>query len=142
MSSLEMVDYINSTRKAGATELLHFNFLQKVPKVLGGAGALKLKGSYQNAQKFLGIYSDTMNRTQQLYNFPKRESMLMQMSYELQAQVFDAWEATEAVLSKKPAVALLPNFDDPIAASRYTLYSLLLIQEMVYNPILMGRNWY
>ena len=35
MSSLEMVDYINSTRKEGEAELLHKNFLAKVPQVLG-----------------------------------------------------------------------------------------------------------
>ena len=35
MTSLEMVDFINSQRGDGEPELTHANFLAKVPKVLG-----------------------------------------------------------------------------------------------------------
>ena len=83
MSSLEMVSYINSTRKPGAALVPHSDFLKKVPQVLGG-----------DAGNFSSIYFDSMNRQKPCYNFPKREAMLMAMSYsyELQAQIFDAWE--------------------------------------------------
>lgn len=83
MSSLEMVEFINSTRKEGEAELRHDHFMAKVPKVLGKA-----------APKFLGTAFYEVNgarRERQIYNFPKREACLMAMSYsyELQARVFD-----------------------------------------------------
>lgn len=106
MSSLEMVEYINSTREVGAAELRHDHFMVKVQKVLGF-----------DAPKFLGTQTYGNNIKRQVFNFPKREAMLMAMSYsyELQAQIFDAWQDAEEAL-KKP-VALIPNFDDPIAAA-------------------------
>ncbi|CAM3481004.1 hypothetical protein [Polaromonas hydrogenivorans] len=73
MSSLEMVSYINSTRKPGAALLPHNDFMKKVPKVLG-----------EDAPKFLGTSFYQGNGSAQLsrtiYNFPKREAMLMAMS--------------------------------------------------------------
>ena len=36
MTSLELVDFINSQRKEGEPETSHANFLAKVPKVLDG----------------------------------------------------------------------------------------------------------
>jgi hypothetical protein len=92
MSSLDMVSYINSTREPYAAELRHDSFMAKVPSVLG----------VETAPKFIGLvlYSsgNGAQRQQQIYNFPKREAMLMAMSYsyKLQAKVFDAWEAAEA----------------------------------------------
>lgn len=43
MSSLEMVEFINSQRKEGGPELRHDNFMAKVPKVLGEGGVLKFQ---------------------------------------------------------------------------------------------------
>ena len=110
MSSLEMVSYINSTRKAGEAEVRHADFLSKVPRVLNGV-----------ERNFSSYYTASNGKQNPMYNFPKREAMLMAMSYsyELQAQVFDAWETAEAALIKtvvKP-VALIPNFDNPIEAA-------------------------
>lgn len=86
MSSLDMVAYINATRKPGEAELLHFNFLQKVPTVL------------KDAFKFQAIFKDSYGRSQPMYNFPRREATFMAMSYsyELQQTVYDAWQAAEA----------------------------------------------
>lgn len=102
MTSLEMVDYINSERKekalqAGAAfpskghaELRHDHFMDKVPEVLGEA-----------APKFLGTDFYTNGTGAQVerkvYTFPKREACLMAMSYsyELQAKVFDKMTALE-----------------------------------------------
>jgi hypothetical protein len=97
MTSLEMVDYINSDRKAKAeaeglafpckkyTRLQHKNFMTKVPKVLGDEASAKFlaKDEYSIANGATAV--------RDIYRFPKREACLMAMSYsyELQAQVFD-----------------------------------------------------
>ena len=47
MTSLELVDFINSTRKKGESELRHDHFMAKVPKVLGEA-APKFRDSCPN----------------------------------------------------------------------------------------------
>lgn len=87
MSSLEMVSYINSTRKAGEGELTPANFTVKVQKVLGS-----LAPSFEGTSFYVNGAGNKVSRN--IYNFPKREAMLMAMSYsyELQAQIFDAWE--------------------------------------------------
>lgn len=96
MSSLEMVDYINTERQAKAEEegmsfpckkyrkLRHDSFMAKVPKVLGE----------NQSPKFFGDYIDGKGRAQSCYHFPKREACLMAMSYsyELQAKVYDYME--------------------------------------------------
>lgn len=97
MSSLEMVEYINSTRAEGEAKLAHSDFLKKVPMVLG-----------EDAGKFSRIYQDSMNRSKPCYHLPKREACLMAMSYsyELQARVFDHMTALEAKLSTTTPTAL------------------------------------
>ena len=102
MVSLELVDYINDSRKFDEkpVQLRHADFMAKVPKVLGG----------ELSEKFRSVYTDTTGRTLPCYRFPKREACLMAMSYsyELQAQIFDRMTAMEEAL-KKPAL----NLDDP-----------------------------
>lgn len=87
MTSLELVDFINSQRTEGESELRHDNFMAKVPKVLGEEAALNLKDSYLGKD----------GTTRPCYRFPKREACLMAMSYsyELQAKVFDRMTALE-----------------------------------------------
>lgn len=120
MSSLEMVDFINSTREEGQSELRHDNFMAKVPSVLGEKAA----------PKFLGTAFYEVNgakRERAIYNFPKREAMLMAMSCstKLQAKVYDHMEKLEAQLkalsapiseAAKEASALL-GFAEAIASS-------------------------
>lgn len=94
MSSLEMVDYINSEREQKAKvegldfpckkyrKLRHADFTKKVPKVLGEGYAKYFEHPFvneQNGEKYPG------------FKFPKREACLMAMSYsyELQAQIYD-----------------------------------------------------
>lgn len=95
MSSLELVDYINESRKLDEkpVQLRHADFIAKVPKVLGG----------ELSEKFRSVYTDTTGRTLPCYRFPKREACLMAMSYsyELQAQVFDRMTAMEEALKAK-----------------------------------------
>ena len=102
MVSLELVDYINDSRKFDEkpVQLRHADFMAKVPKVLGG----------ELSEKFRSVYTDTTGRTLPCYRFPKREACLMAMSYsyELQAQIFDRMTAMEEAL-KKPVL----NLDDP-----------------------------
>jgi phage antirepressor YoqD-like protein len=97
MSSLEMVDYINSQRGDGEAELRHDNFMAKVPQVLGVF-----------APKFLGTQTYGNNNTRAVYNFPKREACLMAMSYsyDLQAKVYDRMTALEADKAFKPPTTL------------------------------------
>jgi len=99
MSSLELVKFINASRKPGEGVLTHDNFLKKVSVVLGG-----------DAVKFNGIYQDSMNRSRPCFRFPKREACLMAMSYsyELQAKVFDRMTALEEQ-EKAPALFVLPQ---------------------------------
>jgi phage antirepressor YoqD-like protein len=91
MSSLEMVEYINTTRSVGSAQLAHSDFLKKVPQVLGEVVA----------GKFSSYYTASNGKQNPCYNFPKREACLMAMSYsyELQAQVFDKMTALEAALA-------------------------------------------
>lgn len=110
MSSLDLVDFINESRKFDAKPVLlrHDHFMAKVIQVLG----------IKDAPKFRGTYQDSLNRTKPCYYLPKREACLMAMSYsyELQAQVFDRMTAMEEAL-KRPA-PLLPDFTNPAEAAR------------------------
>lgn len=102
MTSLELVEYINSVRKEdalaagvpfpskGFAKLEHSDFMKKVPEVLGSCAG-KFSGTYQVAGPKGG------SRPAPLYTFPKREACLMAMSYsyELQAKVYDKMTALE-----------------------------------------------
>lgn len=89
MSSIEMVEFINSQRKEGEAELRHDNFMAKVPKVLGEEDALILKG----------IYKDAYGRDKPCYRLPKREACLNGRGYvetiaEMTCGAFSANELT------------------------------------------------
>jgi hypothetical protein len=86
MSSLELVQFINSQREPDESELLHKNFMAKVE---GHPGI--------HSAKFLAQYKDSTGRTLKCYALPKREACLMAMSYsyELQIRVFDRMTALE-----------------------------------------------
>ncbi|SFY31287.1 phage antirepressor KilAC domain-containing protein [Azotobacter vinelandii] len=107
MTSLELVDFINSVRGEEEAELQHKDFLAKVPKVLG----------VETSAKFSADLPDSYGRPRRGYRFPKRESCLMAMSYsyELQAAVFDHMTKLEEALSKAVSI---PDFSDPVAAAR------------------------
>lgn len=102
MTSLELVDYINDSRKFDEkpVQLRHADFMAKVPKVLG----------LETSEKFRSSYLAGNGEHRPCYRFPKREACLMAMSYsyELQAQIFDRMTAMEEAL-KKPVL----NLDDP-----------------------------
>lgn len=96
MSSLEIVKVINTIRKQeeNNTELMHKDFLEKAREVLG-----------ERSAEFSATYVHPQNKqTYPCYNFPKRESMLMAMSYSytVQAAVYDAYEALNTTQSKVP----------------------------------------
>ena len=107
MTSLELVDYINSQRGEGEAELQHKHFLEKVQKVLGE----------ETSAKFSADLPDGYGRPRRGYRFPKREACLMAMSYsyELQAKVFD--RMTELEQRNAPVIAM-PNFSNPAEAAR------------------------
>lgn len=95
MTSLELVEFINSQRNEGEAELRHRDFCAKVPKVLGE----------EMSEKFRTSLKDSYGRYQPAYRFPKREACLMAMSYsyELQAKVFDRMTALEDKVAQ-PAI--------------------------------------
>jgi hypothetical protein len=80
MSSIELVDLINSMREPGRAELRHDHFMAKIEKHPG-----------IDSPKFLGQYKDSTRRTLKCYALPKRECELMVMSESLavQAKVYD-----------------------------------------------------
>lgn len=47
MTSLEMVEFLNSQRGPDESELRHDNFMAKVPQVIGSERALKFQGTYE-----------------------------------------------------------------------------------------------
>lgn len=104
MTSLEMVEFINSQRDKKDALLRHSDFLAKVPKVLG-----------DDERKFSSVYVGGNGQERPCYKFPKREACLMAMSYsyDLQAKVFD--RMTELEAAAKPAI---PDFSNPAAAAR------------------------
>jgi len=92
MTSLEMVEFINSQRKEGEAELRHDHFMAKVPKVLGESLVPKFLGT----SFYVNGAGNKVPRD--IYTFPKREACLMAMSYsyDLQAKVFDRMTVLEA----------------------------------------------
>ncbi len=115
MTSLELVDFINSHRKEqaegsgcafpskGFAKLEHADFMKKAPEVLG-----------KDVGNFSDIYRDSYGRAQPAYRFPKREATLMAMSYSyaLQAAVYDHMTALEAKVAQpvQPTVALPQDY--------------------------------
>jgi phage regulator Rha-like protein len=89
MSSLDIVAMINQHRKNtnDDTVLLHKNFLVKCKEIIGEELSLK----------FSSVYKDASGKENPCYQLPKRETMLMLMSYsyELQALVYDRWQELE-----------------------------------------------
>ena len=116
MTSLELVDFINDFRREraaqagqpfpskGFAELQHKHFLDKVLEVLG-----------ERSAEFLADLPDAYGRPRKGYRFPKRESVLMAMSYsyDLQAVVYDHMTALEERL----AHPTLPDVTDPATAA-------------------------
>jgi len=111
MTSLELVDFINSQRKEGEAELRHDHFMAKVPKVLGDEGVPNFRDTYIHPQN---------GQTYQCFRFPKREACLMAMSYsyELQAKVFDRMTDLEA---KQAQPAIPKNYADALRLAAETV---------------------
>ena len=122
MVSLELVDYINDSRKFDEkpVQLRHADFMAKVPKVLG----------IETSEKFRSSYLAGNGEQRPCYRFPKREACLMAMSYsyELQAQIFDRMTAMEDALKA----------NKPVELSRMDLIQLALQAEQE-NQALRGQ---
>lgn len=115
MTSIELVEFINSQRQPGDPELLHKNFLAKVPDVLG-----------ERSAEFLADLPDSYGRPRKGYRFQKREACLMAMSYsyDLQAKVFDRMTALES--GAAPAL----NMRDPRQLAAAALQLIEVNQEL------------
>jgi phage antirepressor YoqD-like protein len=103
MTTLELVNFINSQREEGEAILDHADLMKKVPKVLK-----------KDAGKFSDIYLDSMNRRQKCYRFAKREACLVAMSYsyDLQASVYDYMTELEQKL-QSPQAGVMAALSDP-----------------------------
>lgn len=66
---------INATREPGKPELRHDSFMAKVPSVIGETLAPKFYGTNKYASG-KGVVQE-----RRIYNFPKREAMLMAMLF-------------------------------------------------------------
>lgn len=157
MSSLELVEFINSQRGEGEAELRHADFLEKVIKVLGE----EISGNFRSS------YKDSMNRDKPCYNFQKREACLMAMSYsyDLQAKVFDRMteleshapalpktykEALLALVEKVEQIELLESqaqidkpkalFADSVACADTTILIGELAKILKGNGVDVGQN--
>lgn len=80
MSSLELVEIINSLRPSGSAELQHKSLLAKIEKHPGIDSA-----------KYFAQYKDSTGRSLKCYHLPKRECELLVMaeSLEVQTKVYD-----------------------------------------------------
>ena len=115
MTSLQLVEFINHLRKqdgnAPYVELLHKDFMGKIPKVLKAV-----------AIQFTTAFYEVNNakRERQIAIFEKREAMLMAMSYsyDIQAVVYDAWETAEKALFER-VVLIAPVVKSHVANEDY-----------------------
>lgn len=99
MTSLELVDFINSIRGPSESQLRHDHFMVKVSTVLKTA-----------APNFLGTATYKNNcgaeQTRNIYNLPRKQTLQMAPSYslELQEAVLDAWMEAEQSLCPLPSI--------------------------------------
>lgn len=109
MSSLELVEFVNSLRLEDEAVLTHANFLKKVPLVLNGGEV-----------NFYSTYLDTQNKERPCYKFPKREACLMAMSYsyELQAIVYDRMTELE---TSQESLPLLQKQEQSLRLTHYAV---------------------
>ncbi len=93
ISSVELVEIINSMRPEGSAELRHDHFMVRIEKHPG-----------IDAPKFSGTQTYGNNNTRKVYNLPKREAELMVMSesLEVQTKVYDRMTALEEQLRITP----------------------------------------
>ncbi|NHZ94594.1 phage antirepressor KilAC domain-containing protein [Massilia sp. CCM 8734] len=104
MSSIELVDVINSAREPGKPKIRHDRLMVKVAKVLG-VTAPSFYGTVSRPQPAGGT------REYPCYYLPKREAELVVMSesYEVQAKVYDRMTALEVGRATPPAPILIPT---------------------------------
>lgn len=129
MSSLEIVDIINSLREPEDAVMLHKSFLAKVLKVLGT----------DLAAIYIATRIDSRGKEQPCYNLPKREAHLMVMSenYKVQAMVYDRWQELE---QEKMLNKILPDFNNPIIAAKAWIEVQEKLQELKDNNVMFPKK--
>lgn len=135
MTSLELVEIINSMRGEGSAELLHKNFMAKIERHPGIDSA-----------KYLAQYKDTTGRTLKCYKLPKRESELMVMSesLEVQAMVYDRMTELERQAAAQQQIAK-PVSEKPTplpsaTAAFKSMHSLAKLVGLSGNQAILSAN--
>lgn len=136
MTSLELVEFINSQRGEGEAPLAHYDFLKKVPIVLGE----------EVAGKFSCYYKASNGKQNPMYRFPKREACLMAMSYsyDLQAKVFDRMTELEQQAAAPQQIAK-PASEKPTplpsaTAAFKSMHSLAKLVGLSGNQAILSAN--
>ena len=134
ISSIELVEYINTTRKPEQSILSHRHFIEKLPKVLGLDSTVENSTVVTDAEY---VKSNGVKAIRTIAILQKREAMLMAMSYsyELQARVYDAWER----LAKKNALSV-PDFSNPAEAARAWALQYELAQAAIATKAEIGNR--
>ena len=106
---LETILTMDSLEIADLTGKRHDNVLTDIKKMLIELGL--------HAPDFSGTQKYGNNNTREVYNLPKRETMILVTGYNLsmRAKIIDRWQELEAKEQKNQIV--LPNFTDPAEAA-------------------------
>lgn len=130
MTSLELVDFINSQRKEDEALVRHADFMTKVPKVLG----------FEYSENFRSTYKASNGKENPCYRFPKRESCLMAMSYsyDLQAAVFDHMTNLEQQLIKTTIQA--PKKPSELSSTFRSCVSLAKLCGLTGNQAILSAD--
>ena len=106
---LETILTMDSLEIADLTGKRHDNVLTDIKKMLIELGL--------HAPDFSGTQKYGNNNTREVYNLPKRETMILVSGYNLsmRAKIIDRWQELEAKEQKNQIV--LPNFTDPAEAA-------------------------
>ena len=109
LMKLETILTMDSLEIADLTGKRHDNVLTDIKKMLIELGL--------HAPDFSGTQKYGNNNTREVYNLPKRETMILVSGYNLsmRAKIIDRWQELEAKEQKNQIV--LPNFTDPAEAA-------------------------
>lgn len=101
---------MSSREIADLTGKLHLHVVRDIKAMLAGLGEV--------ATKFGGYYTASNGKANPCFNLPKRETLILVSGYSvtLRTRIIDRWMELEA--RGQMQAPALPNFSDPVAATR------------------------